>query len=382
MIILHYTPSLRKSAGQTGQFAQVLRDAMGNATESHLISGKISRQEFIDRLVLVNPDIVHIHGCWDMHIALVQKWAINRGYPVILSPHNGMSQKNMQQDFWKKRVPQIVAYQFRTIKNSLVLHATSPQELKDLKELGWKKRIALIPYPTSPDDYQSLRDGFRALYQKVIDTSQRNRLNIREREALWSILHAAMTSRHELPQLSDTELQHINALTHHNWQAIQVYAIDHRIKDTLMEGIEALKLSIPVNITEPPTRYSIPPSFHTGKVTEKEKKVQKEFSGHQKELNLACDVYIFCRSILHNELRDERPAPFGMLIHIAEQIRWTDFDEDIFINIVNALGIQLFTARLMQILAETMRISIGYMPTDPIDDYKTETMRKRLNCLI
>ena len=373
---------MRRGTGQTGQFAQVLRDVMGNTTESYLLSGNISRQEFVDRLVTVNPDVVHIHGCWNMRLALVEKWATRRGYPVILSTHNGMSSKMMQTDFWSKRMPQIVAYQFRTIKNAVVLHASSAQELKDLKELGWKKRIALIPYPKSPDDFQALRDGFRSLYQKVIDTSRRNNLNVREREALWLMLHAAVTSRHEEPQLSDMEKKHISELTLHNWQAIQVYSIDHRIKDVLMEGVKALDISIPVEITELPARYSIPPSFHTGTVTDKEKKAQKQFADHKLEYELATDVYVFCRSILHNELRDGYPAPFEMLTHIAEQMRWHEYEEDVFLNIIDALGIRLFTARLMQIISETMRLTIGYMPIDPIDDHKTETMRNRLNNLI
>lgn len=382
MVILHYIPSFKKSMGQTAQFAQMLKDVMGKTIETHIISGEVSRNEYVKRLGEVNPDVVHLHGCWNWRIAMAERWSIARGYPVILSPHDGLSPKKLQTDFWKKRIPQILAYQFRTIKNAYVLHASSAQELKDLKELGWKKRIALIPYPESAADHQVLRDSFHALYQKVIDTANRNRLHHRQREALWILLNAAVTARHEQPQPSATELQHLSEMSSHGWKEIMVYAIDHRIRDLALEGARALQFSIPVNVTEAPPRYTVKPAFHTGTETKREQKAGARYSAHACEMDMARKIYILFRQLFHNELRDGYGAPQEMLCRIAEDIRWNDYEEDILMNIVSDLKINDFTARLMQILSETMHLTIGYMPTDPIDDAKTETIRKKINNLI
>lgn len=382
MVILHYIPSLQKSMGQTAQFAQMLRDVMGKTIETYIISGSVSRREFVRRLSEVHPDVVHLHGCWSLRIALAERWCINRGYPVILSPHGGLSPKIVQKDFWKKRLPQILLYQFRTIKKAYVLHAATPQELKDLKELGWKKRIALIAYPNNDEEKQILRDSFHDLYQKIIDTTTRNELHVREREALWTMLNAAISDSHEPAMLTEDESKHLSQLTSHNWQRLQVYALDHRIKDIMMRGAEALGITVPVNVQTVPPRYTFKPAFHTGTPTSIEQKAKKQNADHPTELTIATEIYILKRSVYNNELRDGYDSPLSMLCHIAEQIRWTDYEEDIMLQIADKLGIRSFAARLMQILSETMHLTIGFMPLDPIDDRTTETIRKKLNNLI
>lgn len=382
MTILHYIPSLQKSMGQTAQFAQMLKDVMGKTIETYIISGSVSRTEFVTRLSEVHPDIVHLHGCWSLRIAMAERWAMSRGYPVILSPHDGMSPRVLQTDFWKKRMPQIVAYQFRTIKNAFVLHAASAQELKDLKELGWKKRIALIPYPKSPSDNQMLCDSFHALYQKVIDTQRRNQLNTHEREALWVMLNAAISAEHTPYEPTDAEKQHLSQLTSHNWQTIQVYAIDHRITDLMLKGASALSINIPVVVKELPPRYSQKPCFHSGTEKAKEKNTLQKYSSHHTEKELAADIFVLYRSLYHNELREGYASPLTLLCSIGEKLRWGKCDEDIVTRIINELGISRFTACLMQVLSETLHITLGFMLLDPINDEQTENIRKRLNNLI
>lgn len=383
MVILHYIPSLQKSMGQTAQFAQMLKDVMGKTIETHIISGAVSRGEFVKRLSEVHPDIVHLHGCWSYRIALAEQWAINRGYPVILSPHGGLSPRIMQTEFWKKRLPQMLLYQVRTVKKVFVMHASSPQELKDIKELGWKKRIALIPYPQTEAENQVLCDSFHNLYKKIIDTNSRNRLNTREREALFTMLNAAISVGHDTPYApTPLELQHIAQLTSHNWQTIQIYAIDHRIKDIMTKGAAALSLTMPVNITEVPPRYSVKPSFHSGNVTSKEKSAAQHYAtSNPTEYDMAQRLYVLYRSLYKKELREGYGSPIAQLCDIAEAIHWGDYNEEILRKILSHLGILLFSSCIMQILSETLHLTIGYMPLDPINARETETIRKKLNNL-
>lgn len=368
--------------GQTAQFAQMLKEVMGKTIETHIISGAVSRGEFVKRLSEVNPDIVHLHGCWSMRIALAEQWAINRGFPVILSPHGGLSPRIMQTDFWKKRLPQMLLYQVRTVKKAFVMHASSPQELKDIKELGWKKRIALIPYPQTEAENQMLCDSFHNLYKKIIDTNNRNRLHINEREALFVMLNAAISMRHEQYVPTPSEQKHIAQLTSHNWQQILVYAIDHRIQDLVAKGAAALSVSIPVNVTEAPSRFSVKPSFHSGTTTSKEKSAAQHYAtSNPTEHAIAQRLYVLYRSLYKRELREGYGSPIAQLCDIAEAIHWGDYDEEILRKILSHLGILLFSSCIMQILSETMHLTIGYMPLDPINARETETIRKKLNNL-
>lgn len=382
MVVLHYIPSLQSNVGQASKFVQMLKDVMGQTIVTHIISGNVSRREFVDKLLTVNPDVVHIHGCWHWRLLCVQRWAQHRGYPVILSPHGGLSQSVIQKEFWKKRLPQIIAFQFRVVRKSFVIHASTPQELDDLKSLGWKKRIALINYKMEGNDAQQLTDSFRTLYQKVIDTTLRNHLHVREREALWSMLLAYTTVRHDVPSLTPDESRHLSALTHHNWQSILTYAIDHGILRQVQEGAQALQFTIPIPSPAVPPRYKHKSLFHEGKESRKAKTAMARFSSNPSELAVVLTIHQLYRALMHHEHSNDAPSPIAMLCDIAEHLRWDDIDEAVFNDILSLLGIRSFAGRLMQVLSETFRLTVGFMPINPLNDSVTEKIRRKLDTLI
>lgn len=381
MVVLHYIPSLQSNVGQAAQFVQMLKDVMGQTIVTHIISGNVSRREFVDKLLTVNPDVVHIHGAWHWKIFRVERWAQHRGYPVILSPHGGLSPAVMHKQFWKKRLPQILAYQFRTVRSAFVLHASTAQELKDLKELGWKKRIALIDFSSEQNDAQQLSESFRALYQKVIDTTHRNHLHVREREALWVMLHASTTVRHDVPAMTADEQRHIAALTLHNWQAIMVYAIDHGILDLVVAGARALQLPLPITSPTVPPRYKQKPMLRLSTIGRKEKTATARFNGNQAELAVGLQMYHLYRAVECLKVQEGSPSPLAMLCAIGEHLQWDDLDEDVLNDVLSVFGIRSFAGRIMQILSETLRLGFGFMPLNPLNDFKTEKIRRKLDTL-
>ena len=197
MVILHYIPSLGKKAGQTSTLVQRLHAALGNTVESHLFTGEITIKEFVQKLKDIKPDILHIHGCWDIHLAIAQYLAARQGCPVIISPHNALSPDTLETDFWTSRLPRIILYQFLAIRKAFVLHTATQQETADLKDLGWKKRIAFIPLDgLNASDTQAAADvaeQFRILYRKVIDTRLRNTISDNERDILFTLIRQAVT---------------------------------------------------------------------------------------------------------------------------------------------------------------------------------------------
>ena len=59
-------------------------------------------------------------------------------------------------------------------------------------------------------------------------------------------------------------------------------------------------------------------------------------------------------------------------------LRFGEYDEDKLQRMLKQLKLQKFTARLMQILQETYYLEEGYMPIPPIDDKRTNNIRKSL----
>lgn len=381
MIILHYIPKLTKNMGRAAEFVQQLQAGACKGVETHFLTGTLSQSAFLRRLATVHPDVVHLHGCWDYQLARAEQWTLSHGYPVVLSLHGGLMSQQLQDKFWKQRLPRIIAYQFRVVRNASVIHVASADELKEMKELGWKKRIALIPYPANDEQMAIVSEQLHDLYQKLVDTHRRNRLSIREQECLWTLLYASVAIRHRMPEIADDVRRHITDLPAMSWKTIQVYAIDHSLHDSLLAGAKVLGINIPEVITTLPSRYSVKSTLHDAGRSSREEKIAALYARNNTELSIGLNLYHLHRTINNGERSTGWKAPLPLLLDLYAQLRWDEYDEDIINEIIKYLDIRSFSARVMQILSETLPLSIGFMPLDPIDDLTTDKIRKRLNTI-
>lgn len=390
MKILHYIPNFKKSMGQAARFVQMLQVVMGKSVETHIISGSISRAEFQKRVDELQPDIIHIHGCWSFKSAIIELWARNRNIPVIISPHDSLSQKELQVDFWKKKLPSLIAYQLLAIKKAMVLHATSSQELDDLKQLGWKKRVAFIPEPDGKENNAQTVESFRTLYQKVIDTANRNKLSDLEEKCLWALLQVAVATRHKdsdnasaqamTAKHSDSDvLDMLHKLSTHNWKNIQVYAIDHGVKDILLTGVKALSLHLPITVDALPSRFRAKSTIGDGTVSNAEKKILKDFAASKDSCRLAEDFLHLAKMLCKKQYNAGWQPPIRLILSVYERLLYTLYDEAVFCEIIKRLKIKSFCAYIMQTLEEKLRLSIGFMPVDPKNNKKAKKLYKKLN---
>jgi len=90
------------------------------------------------------PDIVHINGIWSPQNWGFQKMAQQLGIKVILSPHGMLEPWIMAQNPWKKKLGLFI-YQKKAIKKAECLHATAQMEDDNIRALGFKKPIHIIP---------------------------------------------------------------------------------------------------------------------------------------------------------------------------------------------------------------------------------------------
>ncbi|MCM1079201.1 MAG: glycosyltransferase [Bacteroidales bacterium] len=377
--------------GQAARFVQMLQVAMGKTVETHIISGNISRAEFHRRTDGLKPDVIHIHGCWSLKAAIVEMWALNRNIPVVLSPHNGLSPKEIQNDFWKKKLPGIIAYQFLAVRKAMVLHVTSSQELDDVKQLGWKKRIALISEPAVNGDSANFIETFRALYQKVIDTARRNKLSAQEEQCMWMLLHASVIARHTEPgktaadttdavakALDPEVLGTLHKLSVHNWKNIQVYAIDHGIRTHVLSGAKALHIQPPVITENLPARFKIKSATADGSISDKERKIL-EAATDPDTLGITTDILYLSKMLNKNLYNKEWQSPAAIMLSLYERLMYTEYDEDNFLIMIKRLKAGSFCAGLMQILSERLHLSIGFMPLDPARKDSAASLHKKLN---
>ena len=397
MVILHYIPSLGKKAGQTSTLVQRLHAALGNTVESHLFTGEITIKEFVQKLKDIKPDILHIHGCWDIHLAIAQYLAARQGCPVIISPHNALSPDTLETDFWTSRLPRIILYQFLTIRKAFVLHAATQQETADLKDLGWKKRIVFIPLDgLNASDMQAAADvaeQFRILYRKVIDTRIRNTISDNERDILFTLIRQAVTPAidaapappvaavaapvppvffDQVEEQQEKQRQALAALSEHTWKNIQIYAIDHRADHLLFEGLKRIQYTIPVRVTQLPSRYTIKQTLQT-------KSHIPIDTDDTNERDIITTIAQLHHILCLKEAEETWPSPIHLLAKLYATLRYTDYDEENIMRQLQKKHLADTAARTMHILAALFSLSVGFMPLNPINDKKTRQMLCNLN---
>ena len=179
--IIHYIPSIDRSCGGTTEYVRLLAEKLGQQSELHVVTHTSQypvemeqcrvhyvhknilgamKQEWMSLLNEVQPDIVHVHGCWDPQCAWVQKWSQVKGYQVILTPHGMLEPWIMMRNYWIKKVPALILYQKKAIRKADYIHATAESEKENLLLLGYNDKIKVIPNAVNVDSIR-MKDSWK-----------------------------------------------------------------------------------------------------------------------------------------------------------------------------------------------------------------------------
>ena len=167
MKIIHYIPSIDRTAGGTSTYMQVLAKGLGELAEVHIITHdsenslpienctvhyvpeynpfKRSWKRLVTNLIdEVKPDIVHVNCCWMPACAAVQRIAQKRGYKVVLTPHGMLEPWIIRRHYWTRKFPALLFYQKTAIRKADCLQATAESEYDNLLHLGYNDRISVV----------------------------------------------------------------------------------------------------------------------------------------------------------------------------------------------------------------------------------------------
>ena len=165
MKVLHYIPSIDRSSGGTSTYIQLLAKELGRLAELYIvthqennpltlkncqinyISNSVLREmksDWLRLLKTIQPDVVHVNCCWLPQCAFAQHWAQKAGYKVVLTPHGMLEPWIMKRHFWTRKLPALLLYQKRAVRNADRLHATAESERQNLLKLGYNNKIDII----------------------------------------------------------------------------------------------------------------------------------------------------------------------------------------------------------------------------------------------
>lgn len=97
-------------------------------------------------------DVVHVHGTWTPFEFFSVLLAKKQGAKVIISPHGALEPWAFRSKGWKKKLAWHL-YQKRILTNANLLIVNSEQERKNLRALGLKGSISVIPNGVVLDGY-------------------------------------------------------------------------------------------------------------------------------------------------------------------------------------------------------------------------------------
>ncbi|MBN1656737.1 MAG: glycosyltransferase [Deltaproteobacteria bacterium] len=89
-------------------------------------------------------DIIHSHSLWCMTNLYPGLVARGKRCRLVISPRGTLSTWALRRSYWRKRLVWWAA-QRRVVKASHCFHATSESELRDIRRLGFRQPVAVIP---------------------------------------------------------------------------------------------------------------------------------------------------------------------------------------------------------------------------------------------
>ena len=391
MKVLHYIPERLLSSEEEGgfhgstdltrEYLSVLTTGMGNRIESQVTT---SLSQFKQQVKSTEPDIVHIHACWNLSAYRAQHWAMKQRLALVLSPHNGMQPWHVHHHLWLHKLPLLILYQRHAIKTADAIHVFSQSEYQRMKAMKWNSRLALVRNSTidSCTTEWQMTSALETFYQKVIDSNSFRLMSEEEKTAENRMLHEALFQ--EQGVVGTEKHDEGKALAVSSLRKIFIHANDEGILQEVEKGARLMQQETGVPDWEHLQRFP--------------RRIKKSAEPLEQEKILPKSP--LTKSTLSNLREDEKPSDTEnrltvMLINIQHELkhkklsrghlttfyrllRFGEYDEDKLQRMLKQLKLQKFTARLMQILQETYYLEEGYMPIPPIDDKRTNNIRKSL----
>jgi len=89
-------------------------------------------------------DVLHLHTLWKYSSIVTHSWSVKTAKPYIVTPHGMLEPWALKNSKLKKMVARFL-YENRMLRNAGCLQAFTSKELGDLRNIGLKNPIAVIP---------------------------------------------------------------------------------------------------------------------------------------------------------------------------------------------------------------------------------------------
>mgnify|MGYP003346769116 CR=1 FL=1 len=89
-------------------------------------------------------DLIHLHNLWTYPSMITKKANIKNNIPIVITPNGMLDNWALNNSKYKKMIAKFF-FETRNIKKASLIHVNTIKEAKDVRSLGFKNPLALIP---------------------------------------------------------------------------------------------------------------------------------------------------------------------------------------------------------------------------------------------
>lgn len=408
MKVLYFIPKINRNSSTV--FWNMLLNNIGNMAEAHILTPytediahaggikihylsaypvmiKRNKRRFDKVVNNVKPDVIHIFGVWNITAAYIGKWGLQHRIPVIISPLKGFAPWNVCNSYFTQKLPKLILFQYKMIRNAHAIHVLSKQEMDFVRNMGWHPssnasrawngHISIVQNPeeTNETSISQTIAQMTGLYTKTIDSNPFLTMTDNDRICENTLLRAGMATDSLSATVTQEAKECLQSMNDVSWRRILLHAYDEKIYDFIIKGSMAVQLNKRSINIESIERFDKDTDAKKNSHELKESKAFKNigrYNMYKAETEICTMIYDVIYRINHKSLCRR---------HLAElyiKMRFYNYNEHILVQILRQMKIRKTTARLMQIMGESLGLEIGFMPLEPINDKKTDNIRKVL----
>lgn len=375
MRVLHFCIQSENDDGIVRSYISTLLTCMASMADVKLLTSnnKNEAKEF-------QPELVHIHDCWNHPSAEMAKWAHSHNIPVVISPHGKLNPWIVDQKYLHEKLPKLLLYQHEMICNADAIVVSGEMERLNMSELSWNEhlksklpwnsRIEIIKNSIITNDINDVEmtRQMMQLYRKVLDSNAWMLMNDETRIAENALLRTGVAHDEQSDTITDEQIGIINRLDEGSWRKILIHADEEDVLDIVMKAVHKRQFNAPNIAIKQIERFSLRVPKPTGPLERKKllgSSLKTKFKSLRHDFGDCLELDI-CRMIANASFEMHKTTlSRHHLADIYEEFRYVEFDEDKFAKMLKYIDMIEFVNKLQETLEEMFGLTEGFMPIPP-----------------
>lgn len=302
-------------------------------------------------------DIIHVHGVNQMLQFKALRCAQKMNIRCVVTLHGQMQPFAFSAMSKSERI-NLLLVQREYVQNVYAVITLGKLETSNFTKYGFNPRIEEIHnsvYTNTITPAEMAAQTF-AVYQKVMDSNTREKMDSHTLSALKVIIKASIMGDKRWVENEPLDPRLIN------WRHLLLYAEHENIVNYTDYGIRLLGLSAPLFDTQKVAAY-FPKNYVRPKPI---KEIVGDYQGDETD---------FLMRIIRQLLK--APTLLGC-IELTRELYRDNVNDDLLAEKLEDAGLTKSAARLIQVLNEELLLDEGFMPIDPLDDKQTDKLRNNL----